>query len=68
MFEVFGGNLEQSAEHFAACLADSKCPVGVDDTRSGLRDSWLKAGLQRAGIVACVLTMLEVGIVYLSVR
>lgn len=68
MLEVFGGNLEQSAEYFAAYLADSKRPVGVDDTRSGLRDCWSKAGLQRAGIVACVLTMLDVGIVYFCVR
>jgi hypothetical protein len=68
MFEVFGGNLEQSAECFAACLADSNRPVGVDDTRSGVRDSWSNAGLQRAGIVACVLTIMDVGIVYLSVR
>lgn len=68
MFEVFGGNLEQSAECFAAHLADSKRPVDVDDARSGPRGSWSMAGLQRVGIVACVLTMLDVGIVYLCVR
>ncbi|MDI3273802.1 hypothetical protein ACYZT3_10095 [Pseudomonas sp. MDT1-16] len=68
MFEVFGGNLEQSTECFAAYLADPKRPVDVDDTCSGLRNSWSMAGLQRAGIVACVLTMLDVGIVYLYVR
>ncbi|MHC8298851.1 hypothetical protein [Pseudomonas sp. ZS1P83] len=68
MFEVFGGNLEQSAECFAAYLADSKRSFDGDDTRSGQRDSWSMAGLQRAGIVACVLTMFDVGIVYLCVR
>jgi hypothetical protein len=68
MFEVFGGILEQSAECFAAHLADSERPVDVDDARSGLRGGWSMAGLQRAGIVASVLTMLDVGIVYLCVR
>lgn len=68
MFEVFGGNLEQSAECFAAHLANSKHPVDVDDLRSGPIGSWSMGGLQRAGVVACVLTLLDVGIVYLCVR
>jgi hypothetical protein len=55
MFEVNAGNLEQSAECFAAHLARSRHPVAVDDVPSGGSSRWSMAGLLWAGIVACLL-------------
>ncbi|MHC8286205.1 hypothetical protein ACYZUD_05120 [Pseudomonas sp. XS1P51] len=55
MFEVFGSNLEQTAECFAAHLAVSKRPVAVGDACSGPKGRWSIAGLLWAGIVGCLL-------------
>ncbi|WP_191627512.1 hypothetical protein [Pseudomonas fluorescens] len=55
MFEVFGGNLEQNAECFAAQLAVSKPRAAGDYARSASRRRWSIAGLLWAGLVGCLL-------------
>ncbi|KAA0957121.1 hypothetical protein [Pseudomonas sp. ANT_H12B] len=60
MLEVFGGNLEQSAECFSALLVESRCSINADCARSGTKGRWSMAGLLCSGIVASVLTMLDV--------
>lgn len=55
MFEVFGSNLEQTAECFAALLADARHPVAEGDACSGPRGRWSIVGLVWAGIVGCLL-------------
>lgn len=55
MFEVNAGNLEQSAECFAAYRANSRRPVAVDDVGSGSGVRWSMAGLLWVGLVACLL-------------